>query len=140
MRQVEMILRMMHARCFIVRQLQVREFDQAEIAENVIWLATAAGIVCFGDSKSNLMLPFYIGMVAVVLNIIILPLYKYVSMECQVNSYSTCGNCVITLFKFQFRLFMVGMVIFQYIIIGICRKQHDALRTDNASSDSEKQY
>lgn len=58
------------------------------------------------------------------------------------EQFSTCGNCLITVFTLlQFTLFMAGMVIFPYIIIGIFRKQHDALRTDNAFSDfSEKQY
>ncbi|XP_050365038.1 uncharacterized protein LOC126783591 [Argentina anserina] len=112
-------------------------------------------------------LPLYIGMVGVVLNIII---FCYTSMSAwsvgrfdekwEIASISALpfvtllGAISFCLFScalwpiwgfltlpLLFTLFMAGMVIFPYIIIGTFRKQQDALRTDNASSDfSDKLY
>lgn len=40
----------------------------------------------------------------------------------------------------QLSLFMVGLAIFLYNMIGIFREQHDLLPTDNATEFSAKQY
>lgn len=66
-----------------------RVWSRIEIVENVLWLASAAFIVYYGDRKSNLIylfwhddrirrLPLYVGTVGVVLNIII---FCYTSMS-----------------------------------------------------------
>lgn len=111
-------------------------------------------------------LPLYLGMVGVVLNIII---FFYTSMSAWgvrrfdekwelesitalpfvtlLGGISFCFFCFalwpiwsfLTL-PLLFTLFMAGMVICPYIIIGIFRQQHDVLRTDYASELGEKHY
>ncbi|TQD90528.1 hypothetical protein C1H46_023966 [Malus baccata] len=111
-------------------------------------------------------LPLYLGMVGVVLNIII---FFYTSMSAWsvrrfdekwelesitalpfvtlLGGISFCFFCFalwpiwsfLTL-PLLFTLFMAGMVICPYIIIGIFRQQHDVLRADYASELGEKHY
>ncbi|CAN6681176.1 unnamed protein product [Malus baccata var. baccata] len=131
-------------------------WSRIEIFENVLWLASAAFIVYYGDRKSNLIYLFChderIRSMSAwsvrrfdekweLASISALP---FVTL---LGGISFCFFCFalwpiwsfLTL-PLLFTLFMAGMVICPYIIIGIFRQQHDVLRTDYASELGEKQY
>ncbi|XP_031387944.1 uncharacterized protein LOC116201021 [Punica granatum] len=138
-----------------------------EIVENVLWIASALFIVYFGDRHSNLIyllwhdgrirrVPFYLGMVAVGLNIVIFfctSMLAWSARRCdekwELASISALpyvtllGLVAFCLLSFAlwpiwgfltlpllFTLFMACLVVGPYVMIGFLRPQNDVLRTD----------
>ncbi|TYK29662.1 transmembrane protein 128-like protein [Cucumis melo var. makuwa] len=112
-----------------------------EVVENVLWLASAAFIVYYGDKHSNMIyllwhdgrirrLPLYLGMVGIGLNIVI---FIYTSMSAwsiRRLSFALWPIWGFLTIPLLFTMFMACMVVFPNIMIGKFRPQSDFLRTD----------